>query len=460
MRVDERPEAPRSEPAPRRPLSSRVSWRLIATDAAAISLAVLIGLRLDDTLTSAESLLAAVTSMTSWMSALVACRSRAPHLLGAGVREFLRVLSAGVASLGAAVLTLTVFGAPLPAGLIAQWVATGLFVLVGRLAWRVWLARRRDRGDHLVNVLIAGRDAEAVAQRLAAAPSAGLNVTDVRDRAEPDELSDCAVASGVGGVVLTAHSGLTADQIHDLRWRLEGHGIGLMVDIALLGTDPRRLELWTVDDYSLVRVSPRGAGRLSRWTKWVLDRGCALIGLMVLSPFLAVVAAMIRAEDGGSVFFRQTRVGENGTEFQIVKFRTMSADAEARVAELQASNEVDGPLFKMKDDPRVTRIGRVLRRYSIDELPQLWNVLVGEMSLVGPRPALPSEVAEYGESSRRRLLARPGITGLWQVSGRSDLTWERGIRLDVAYIDNWSLLHDGLILARTVGAVVRPRGAY
>lgn len=461
MRVDERSGATAAEVRAVRAASPEVGWRIAVTDTALVVLAVLVSLRFDGALSDAHSPLVVMTSVSSWLTALLACRSRDVHILGSGSREFLRVLAAGVVSIGLIMVTLTVLHTPVPSRLISQTAAATAFVVVGRLAWRIWLVQQRDRGDRLTGVLVVGEEAAEVAQRLAATPAAGLHVAEVRDRVlAPDRIVESALVAEAAGVVLTSHSGLTADQIHDLRWRLEGHGVSLMIDTALIGPDPGRLEFWNVDGYSIVQVTPRGGGAVSRWIKAILDRGCAFVGLVVLAPLLAVVAFLIKAEDGGDVFFRQTRVGEHGAEFRIVKFRTMGTDAEERIGDLHSQNEVDGPLFKMKHDPRVTRVGRILRKYSIDELPQLWNVLVGDMSLVGPRPALPSEVAEYGERSRRRLLARPGITGLWQVSGRSDLTWERGIRLDMAYIDNWSLLNDAVILARTIRAVVRPRGAY
>jgi len=182
--------------------------------------------------------------------------------------------------------------------------------------------------------------------------------------------------------------------------------------------------------------------------------------VLVLSPLLVGLALAIRILDGRPVLFRQTRVGRDGRLFTIYKFRTMVTDAEARKAELVELNEHDGVLFKIKEDPRVTRVGRVLRRYSLDELPQLLNVLRGEMSLVGPRPPLPDEVARYEQDVRRRLAVKPGMTGLWQVSGRSDLSWEESVRLDVRYVENWSLILDLQILWKTWSAVFRASGAY
>jgi len=192
----------------------------------------------------------------------------------------------------------------------------------------------------------------------------------------------------------------------------------------------------------------------------VFDRVGAALLLTAFAPVLAAVALAVRLDSPGPVLFRQVRVGRYGRAFQIYKFRTMHVDAERRLAEVRHLNEQDGVLFKIRDDPRVTRVGRYLRRFSLDELPQLFNVLGGTMSLVGPRPPLPREVAAYPADARRRLAVRPGMTGLWQVSGRSDLPWEEAVRLDLRYVENWSLTLDLVILLRTLTAVWRGAGAY
>jgi exopolysaccharide biosynthesis polyprenyl glycosylphosphotransferase len=192
----------------------------------------------------------------------------------------------------------------------------------------------------------------------------------------------------------------------------------------------------------------------------VFDRGSAALLLLALAPVFAVVALGVKVGSPGPVFFRQTRVGRDGRRFNMVKFRTMVVDAEQRRADLKHRNEADGLLFKLRTDPRVTRTGRLLRRYSIDELPQILNVLRGEMSMVGPRPPLPDEVDLYEGHVNRRLLVKPGITGLWQVSGRSDLPWDEAVRLDLYYVDHWSPTMDITIMAKTFSAVLRGDGAY
>ncbi len=194
--------------------------------------------------------------------------------------------------------------------------------------------------------------------------------------------------------------------------------------------------------------------------KVIFDRVTAALAITLLSPLLIWIATVIRIGDGGPVFFRQTRVGLNGQTFRVWKFRTMVVDAEVRKQALTANSEGNGVLFKMRRDPRITKAGAFLRRYSLDELPQLFNVLLGDMSLVGPRPALPDETAKYGRHMLRRLAVRPGITGLWQVSGRSDLSIEDSVRLDVRYVENWSLLLDLQIIWKTGWAVIGGAGAY
>jgi exopolysaccharide biosynthesis polyprenyl glycosylphosphotransferase len=197
-----------------------------------------------------------------------------------------------------------------------------------------------------------------------------------------------------------------------------------------------------------------------RVVKNTWDRVGALIGLMLLAPVFLAVALAIKLDSRGPVFFKQTRVGRDGRRFAMVKFRTMVVGAERLLADLEHRNEADGLLFKLRTDPRVTRVGRALRRYSVDELPQLWNVLRGEMSMVGPRPPLPAEVELYEHHVNRRLLVKPGITGLWQVSGRSDLSWEEAVRLDLYYVDHWSPTMDVTIVLKTFSAIIRGSGAY
>jgi exopolysaccharide biosynthesis polyprenyl glycosylphosphotransferase len=245
-----------------------------------------------------------------------------------------------------------------------------------------------------------------------------------------------------------------------MAWELEEQDVHMIVVPALTDISAQRLDVRPVAGLPLVDVDRPQAIEAARWIKRSADILGSAVLLLLASPVMALVALAIKLEDGGPVIFRQRRVGLKGDEFDCLKFRSMCIDAEARLAALAAQNEGAGPLFKLTRDPRITRVGRFIRRFSLDELPQLWNALRGDMSLVGPRPALPTEVAQYDSDTRRRLDVRPGLTGLWQVSGRSNLSWDDTVRLDLYYVDNWSMVQDLMILARTAKAVVGSSGAY
>ncbi|WP_405580880.1 sugar transferase [Streptomyces sp. NBC_01190] len=255
---------------------------------------------------------------------------------------------------------------------------------------------------------------------------------------------------------------LSADRLRRLVWALHDAQTQVAILPGLVDVAPRRLQLDAPAGLAMLHIAPPLRHGLQVWLKSAADRAGAAFGLLLLAPLFALVALAIRATSPGPVFYKHTRYGQNCTPFLMWKFRTMVVDADARKADLErtGANENDGLMFKMRRDPRVTRVGRVLRRYSLDELPQLVNVLRGEMSLVGPRPPLPDEVARYDKTEVRRLAVRPGITGLWQVSGRSDLSWDETIKLDLRYVDNWSFTADVDVMARTLRAVVDGRGAY
>ncbi len=260
-------------------------------------------------------------------------------------------------------------------------------------------------------------------------------------------------------IAVCGSAGAEPDELRRLAWQLEGTGIDLVVAPQLTDVAGPRVHIRPIEGLPLLHVEEPKLSGLAWLAKNLLDRFSAGLGLIILAPVFFVIALMIRSTDRGPAFFRQLRVGHEGRVFKVWKFRTMYTDAEERKSKLLAENEGDGMLFKIKDDPRITPIGRFLRAASLDELPQLINVLKGEMSLVGPRP-LPAEDGDYLGDVRRRLLVRPGITGLWQVSGRSDLSWDEAVRLDLYYVDNWSLAYDLAILWRTVGVVIGRKGAY
>jgi exopolysaccharide biosynthesis polyprenyl glycosylphosphotransferase len=250
---------------------------------------------------------------------------------------------------------------------------------------------------------------------------------------------------------------------HRLRahaWELEKTGTDLCVAPALLDVAGPRTTITPVAGLPLLHLDHPGFTGARLLIKYAFDKSAALAALALAAPVLAMLAMVIRLDDGGPVLFRQTRVGKDGRTFIVYKFRTMVTDAEQRKADLNRQLSYHRVLFKLRNDPRVTRVGAWLRRWSLDELPQLINVLAGDMSMVGPRPALPEEAARYGDHVRRRLAVKPGITGLWQVSGRSDLSWDESVRLDLRYVENWSFMLDLQILWKTLSAVVRGSGAY
>jgi exopolysaccharide biosynthesis polyprenyl glycosylphosphotransferase len=262
-------------------------------------------------------------------------------------------------------------------------------------------------------------------------------------------------------VAIAAWSDLSQADLRRLSWRLEGSGVTVVVAPQLTDIAGPRIHVRPVAGLPLLHIEQpefRGARRLVKST---IDRTVATIALLLLSPLLLGVGLVVRLTSRGPALFRQVRVGAQGSHFTMIKFRSMRTGAEREVTDLAAKNEnADGLLFKMKEDPRVTPVGKWLRRFSVDELPQLINVALGDMSLVGPRPPLPSEVDRYGGDVNRRLLVKPGLTGLWQISGRSELSWDEAVRLDLHYVENWSLALDFLICWRTFAAVLRRRGAY
>jgi exopolysaccharide biosynthesis polyprenyl glycosylphosphotransferase len=277
-----------------------------------------------------------------------------------------------------------------------------------------------------------------------------------------DGLLDVVRTHHAEAVVVAPGPGITHADLR--RWGawLQDRGVELLVSSGLRDVSRGRLAFTTLGGADLVHVRPAPLSGVGLWVKGVVDRVVAAGLLVLFSPILGLLTVLIRADSPGPAVYRQTRVGRNGRLFTVYKLRTMQIDADHVVEQLAEANESDrdGVLFKIKRDPRITKIGSVLRTYSLDELPQLWNVVRGEMSLVGPRPALPAEVRDYPADLVRRLAVKPGITGLWQVSGRSDLSWDETVRLDLQYVDNWSWWLDLRIAVRTATAVMGCRGAY
>ncbi len=343
----------------------------------------------------------------------------------------------------------------IPSGLVA--------LLLIRLVCRSWIYAHRSRGHYIRRALVVGTPervaelARAFGERAAPVAVDVVATTGIENARGP-HLRSLVAQHRVDIVVLTEER--EGANVRQLLWDMEGAGavVWLSIDVPELAAP--RAAYHPIDRLPIIEVEPADRSISSRRVKRVFDIVLSSIALFLLLPVILVVAILIKLDSPGPAFFRQSRIGRDGATFGIVKLRTMRVSAEEELADLLHRNEGAGPLFKLKDDPRVTRVGAFLRRTSIDELPQLWNVLKGEMSLVGPRPPLPSEVAEYDGPSHRRLIVKPGMTGLWQVSGRSDLTWEQGVRLDLFYVENWSVAGDIRILFQTVGVIFRPNGAY
>ncbi len=339
--------------------------------------------------------------------------------------------------------------------------ATAAATLVAAAAtWMVGRLRGRAR------VLVVGDDAGVVQALNRWASSTEVEIVGLRalhqvpDETLGPELARQAVELGAGAVVVLPGARLGTQGVQRLAWELERTDVALRIQTDLDQVARHRIRLSTIDGVTTAEIAPSRAPSHVRAAKHALDRLAGAALLMVLSPVLLAVVIAVRLDTEGPAFFRQTRIGRDGKTFTLFKIRTMITDAEAVKRTLQAQDEGNGVLFKIHHDPRITRVGAFLRRTSLDELPQLLNVVRGEMSLVGPRPALPEEVARYDDRVRRRLSVRPGMTGLWQVSGRSDLDWEKSVSLDLTYADNVTLLGDIAICARTVRAVTSGRGAY
>ncbi|MFC3738654.1 sugar transferase [Paractinoplanes deccanensis] len=417
----------------------------------------------------------------AWLACLALNRAYEPRHLFVGTDEYARVFRAGLAlTAGLAIVSFS-FDLRLARGYII--IATPLAIavtLIGRYAVRQHLHRSWARGQRLHRVILVGHE-RAVAdmtRRLGRERYHGLDVIGACLPPGPsrggfvlglppvygtfDGVAAAVARSDADTVVVLSCPEIDGPALRRLAWQLERDEVDLIVASTLVDVAGDRTTIRPVDGLPMLHVEhPRLKGS-ARLVKAAFDRVGAFVLLLLASPVLAVVAAMVAFGPGGRgpAIFRQERVGKDGRLFTLYKFRTMVVNAEARLIELRNLNDTDGELFKMRKDPRVTPVGRWLRRFSLDELPQLVNVLKGDMSLVGPRPPLAKEVAGYPSDMLRRLVVKPGLTGLWQVSGRSDLSWEESIRLDLTYVENWSLAMDLTILARTVSAVVRSSGAY
>lgn len=416
-----------------------------------------------------------------WPSALEIYRTRDAKVLGVGADEYKRVASASLRIFGLLAITAVVFSVHGAAAFVTASLPLGLVSLTAnRWLFRRRLSAEKAKGRHLSRAVVVGdpEDVRYVVRQVARKSGPVYHILGVclpgarRGTSLSVDAAQVPVLSSTDDIARTvrmveADSVIVAGPlpggnqfIRELGWKLEECSAEMVLAATLTNVAGPRIHWRPVEGLPLMHVDiPQYTGA-KHVLKRVMDVAMALAAALVLSPLLLVLALIVRLDSPGPVFFRQDRIGKNGGVFGMVKFRSMVVDAEARLAELNAQNQGAGVLFKMKNDPRVTRCGRWMRKYSLDELPQLWNVVAGHMSMVGPRPPLDREVSAYEHHTRRRLLIKPGITGLWQINGRSDLSWDEAVRLDLYYVENWSIAGDLLILWRTFRAVIQPSGAY
>jgi exopolysaccharide biosynthesis polyprenyl glycosylphosphotransferase len=412
-----------------------------------------------------------------WIASLGLARAYDSRFIGVGSDEFRRVLNAGVGLIAVVAIIAYASKTDIARGYVVLAIpCVTIFDLMVRFALRKRLHRRRALGWCMRRVVVVGH-ADVIAELAAVLRREtyhGLRVVAacILGPDAPPQIGSIPAAAGlfnvthvVGAydadtVAVLACPEMSSARLRELAWELEKSDTDLCVAPALLDVAGPRTTIRPIAGLPLLHLDhPDFTG--ARWLiKEAFDRTVAFFGLLILLPAFAAIAIAIRLDSAGPALFRQTRIGRNGQPFTVFKFRTMVADAEQRMAELRTLNEANGVLFKMRLDPRVTSVGRWLRRYSLDELPQLINVLTGDMSLVGPRPALPEEAAEYENPMQRRLRVKPGMTGLWQVNGRSDLPWDEAVRLDIRYVENWSFVLDLQIMWKTWFAVVGGSGAY
>ena len=413
----------------------------------------------------------------AWMWVLSLIDSRSDRVIGSGSTEYIRIVAASVRLFGIIAIFAFLLRVDLARGFLLISLPLGVLVLIfERWMWRQWLLSKRENGEYSARVLLVGSQSTVahLARELQRTPSAGYRVvgacvpsgkiastiegTDIPIMGNLNAVDRAISSTGADTVAVTSSDELPPDKVKQISWGLEAGKQHLVLAPSIIDIAGPRIHTRPVAGLPLIHVETPRFSRGQQVAKRTMDLVASVVGVMLISPLLVFLAMSVRLSSEGPVFFRQTRVGLGGKEFSMIKFRSMVVNAEELLADLEkqqrdAGNEV---LFKMKNDPRVTPIGRIMRKFSLDELPQLFNVIGGSMSLVGPRPPLPKEVAQYADHVHRRFLVKPGITGLWQVSGRSSLSWEDTVRLDLSYVENWSVVGDLVILFKTARAVVAP----
>ena len=467
------------------------TWRLLVTDLASVCVAVvgsqflwfglsnrnvnlpLTGIEVNYSLTS-------VLLVAGWMLILRIYDTRDSRVVGSGLTEYARTANASLRLFGLVAIIALLLKIDVARGyIITAFPAGVVFIIFSRWLWRQWLRKKRQQDEYLVRVLLVGslESVQHLVIELARRPYAGYKVvgaclpqaskierlpgSEILVLGGFSDIVESVRTAGASAVALAGSDGLSARKVRRISWELESTGVELMVAPAITDVAGTRIHTRPVAGLPLIYIESPSYEGGAKVAKAVFDFTVAGIITLLIAPLLLIIVSAIRLTSRGPALFRQERIGLDGKVFRIVKFRTMVKGADARLLEmLEQQGRLDVPLFKLTNDPRITPLGRFLRKYSLDELPQLFNVLKGDMSLVGPRPQRAAEVALYDSDSGRRLLVKPGITGLWQISGRSDLSWEDAVRLDLYYVENWSLTDDIVILVRTAKAVFLSRGAY
>ena len=454
-----------------------LKYRILATDAVIVALATLLGLfvRFGDELDATTALgpiqVVGTLLPVFWLLVLIFMGAYDRRNLFVGLTEYSRVLLSAIIVLSVVATVSFLFKLDTSRAYVLVTIPVGTVgLLAERWLWRRRLLARRRQGLGLAPTLIVGEsdEREGLREAMVLRPWAGyLPVADLARPRTPahwpawfDTLTAELDRTGASALALAGSSASDAAFVRELSWRIEGEGVDLLVGAGVGTTTGPRVSLRVASGLPLLHLDEVALRNTQRVAKRTLDLAGALLGLLVLSPLLVVIALAILVTSGRPIFFRQRRAGRDQQSFLMWKFRTMVDGADRDREALREVHGSDGPTFKAIDDPRVTSVGRFLRRWSLDELPQLLNVVTGTMSLVGPRPHPLDDVERYADRDLRRLIAKPGMTGLWQVAGRSDLTWDASIELDLLYIENWTFLGDLAILARTAQAVVQGAGAH
>jgi exopolysaccharide biosynthesis polyprenyl glycosylphosphotransferase len=465
-------------------------FRLLVTDVAVVAGAVFLaqyirfGSPLSEGLVSKRLTILSILFSLLWLSALAIFRSRSRRVIGGGIDEYRNVVSASFWTFGAIAIAALLLRLEIARGYLAVALPVGTAaLLLGRHLWRRQISRERSRGRCQTSVLAIGdhRAVSVLARELLRKPGDGYRIVGVGIPNYGEPRGDAIVVNGeeipilgdearaleaikdsvANTVAITGTEHFGVDGIRELLWQLEALDVDLVVSPGVIDVAGQRLIMRPVSGYPLIHVEKPQYEGAKRFQKRAFDFCFALAAIIATSPILLCAAVAIKLTSRGSVFYAAERIGRDGQPFTMLKLRTMVEDADEQLQNLADQNDSpNAVLFKIRNDPRITPVGKILRRYSIDELPQFINVLKQQMSVVGPRPPLQREVESYDGEVKRRLLVRPGITGLWQVSGRSDLNWEESVRLDLSYVENWSMVGDLVIIVKTLRAVLLRAGAY